>query len=218
MKYLIPIILMLITACGGSESRTDDPIIVEPPNNTDPILYHYKVTISGNTQFYEGEGVKIGETIYLTPNVIADSSFVVIGEITNDDVRLFSYVSRTIVADFTDGDLSGYDLELTEIGILPKADIGSLTGEWFNQSFDGLFGDDVVVLVNDNGDLSGTDSTGCNISGQVNESDGVFAIELTLIDCVTTGFYSGSLRFNGTVIIGALTSNDYGIMLSYEVK
>lgn len=215
MKYLIPIILLLISACGGGGGSsevepTPPPIVIESPK-----LYSYTVTNDADSRVYAGNGVKVNGIIYVSPTTIADSDFVVSGEIIGNEVRLFSYKTRGLVVSFTDGDNSGLHLNLEELWDLNAHSLSDLNGEWFNLASSGMFGEPIVTLVYDNGQITGTDTDGCNITGEAFESDDVIGIELTLTDCAQSGDYHGSLRVEGDKIIGAVSSNDNGFSLLY---
>lgn len=215
MNKLIPIILLLISACGGGGGGSEvkdppPPIIIEGP-----YLFSYTVTLDADPRSYTGTGVKVNGILYVAPDGIADSSFTVSGEIIDNHVRLFSYVSRGLVQDFTDGDNSGLNLELIDEGEIPEQSLSDLNGQWFNSEYAGSFGDPVVTLVYQDGQITGTDTTGCNITGEAFESDGVIGIELTLADCEQSGDYHGSLRVEGNKIIGAVSSGNYGFSLLY---
>ena len=113
-KLILSIILLILTGCGGggSDEKPREQVIVDDR----AILYSYTVTSDFDTRSYTGRGVSVNDIIYMTPTLISDSSFTVVGEISGDDVRLFSYSTRGLAVQFTNGDNSGYHLELNEIG------------------------------------------------------------------------------------------------------
>ncbi len=212
---LLLIVLLLLTACGGGGGS--DPVeVIDPPPDTKPHLYSYTVNTDGGTRTYSGKGVKVNGIIYTAPTSIADSNFIVSCEIIGNEVRLFSYKTRDIVVNFTDGDQSGHHLTLVDEGEINELSLSDLNGEWFNLSSAGMFGDPIVTLIYNDGQITGTDTLGCNITGEAFESDGVIGVSLELDDCAHSGSYHGSIRVDGNTIIGSVSGESYGFTLLYN--
>lgn len=214
MNKLISIIFLLtIIGCGGGSSKA--PVIEQGPDAKKAILYSYTVTNDNDTRSYTGKGVSVNGVIYMAPTLISSSDFTVVGDITDGEVRLFSYINRGLVVSFVDGDNSGYHLELNEIGFIDKVSINNIPQEWFNFGYSGSFGDIVTTLTNNDGDLIGSDTAGCNINGEIFDLDGVIGIELNILDCDYSGSYYGALRVGENSIIGSVTNDNNGIMINY---
>lgn len=214
MIKLIPLVILLIMAgCGGgvSTEQTIDQTIISPK----AIVYSYKVTSDFDSRIYAGRGVSVNNIIYMYPTLLAGSDFIVVGEISGSKVRLFSYISRELVVEFYDGDASGYHLELNEVGLLDPVKLDIIPEQWFNSNYAGAFGDIIMSLTNIDNILSGNDTSGCIVSGGMFEVDSVIAINLTLSSCIYAGDYRGSLVINDNAILGSVTSDNNGIMLSY---
>lgn len=198
---------------GGGGSKEPDPVIITLP--TTAILYSYTVTLDADTRSYTGKGVSVNDIIYVSPSTLSDSGFSVVGEIIGNEVRLFDYVTRNLVVQFTNGDDSGYHLEVSEVKQMPKISLSNIPGQWFNNSSAGMFGDAIMSLSNDSGVISGSDTSGCAVNGEIFESDNALGVELTLSDCDDSGEYYGSMYLDGGKIIGSVIGVDKGIMLNY---
>lgn len=218
MRILMLAASLSLVACSGGSSKSDDPIVEPLPVPASAMLYEYTVTLDGESRSYTGEGVSINDVIYMTPKLLSSSGFSVVGEIAGDDVRLFDYTTRGLVAAFTNGDDSGYHLELEPIKELEPMSVSSVSEQWYNTSSAGIFGDTIMTLVNDNGEITGTDTDGCNVVGEIFELDSVIGIEIILSDCDFTGDYHGALRIEGDHILGAATSATNGIMFNYTMS
>jgi hypothetical protein len=213
-KLITVLIFIFIIGCGGGSS-TVDPVKLPPPSL--PHLFSYIVTVDGDTRRYTGQGVEVNGIIYVAPTTLGNSEFVVMGEIINNEVRLFSYVTRELVVSFTDGDDSGYHLTLNDDGPIDVLQLSDLNGDWSNVSSAGMFNDPIMMLTYEDGKITGEDTLNCIINGEAFESDFVIGIELTLTNCAHSGTYYGSLRTNGDNIIGAAVSDNFGLVINYKV-
>lgn len=215
MKNLTLILILIsITACGGGGGK-DEPIApVEP---VEPVIFYtYKVARDGDTRSFNGRGVKVNDILYAYPTTLANSEFVAVGEIINDsETRLFSYIGRTIIADFVNGDTSGYSLEVFDGEIVPTQSLSLLDGQWNNHSSAGQFGDTVLSLTYDSGKITGSDSKNCVINGEAYKLDGVIGVHLNLSLCDDSGDYYGALTVESNSIRGAVTSENRGISLNF---
>lgn len=218
-KLTIIIFLFLgLTACGGGSGETQEPEPTPPtPTPTEQlIVYDYIVSSESDTRSYQGRGVAINGIIYASPKSVSSSSYTVTAQIEGDKVRLFSYVTRGLVLEFENGDTSGYTLELTEVKVIQPFNISAVGSVLYNSSSAGAFGETIMNLSNDSGILTGDDTNGCIVSGEIYKTDSSNGIDLVLTDCGQAGEYFGSVRLEGDRLIGVATSENHGININYS--
>lgn len=201
MRFLIVLIVSFLTACGGGSSspasQQPDPVIITPPPAA--VLYEYSISPEGDSRSYSGYGVRYEDTIYFYPEFIANSPFVVTGEVmilSDDDsvaIRLFDYHSGFLTLDF---EASISNREGYHNGVRYSFDLIELIG---GADYDGEFS-----YLADNG---------CNYHGVIS---GV-RLYLQVSDCPLSGSYEGAALVNNGVIYGAATNAVNGVSVRYEL-
>lgn len=213
-KLTVLILLCIIVGCGGGSGKDEKQVITEEQIIPTIELYDYSVTRNDSNQSYNGKCISLYDILYCYPTTIADSLFVVSAKIKDDNVKLYSYFDRDLMVEFNIGDNSGYNLNLTEVGL---ADLGSIDGVWYNKSYAGLFGDIIITAVYSDKFISATDTSGCNISGEVNPVGGIYTVDLTVIDCPDHGEYSGAIHAIDGQIRGSASNENKSIILDFNV-
>jgi len=213
-KLIVLILLCIIVGCGGGSDKDEKQAITEEQIIPTVELYDYSVTRNNSNQSYNGRCVSLYDSLYCYPVTITDSLFVVSAKIKDDNVKLYSYFDRNLIVEFNAGDDSGYNLNLTDVGL---ADLGSIDGVWYNKSYAGLFGDIIITAVYSDKSISATDTSGCNISGSINPLGGIYSVDLIVIDCLDSGEYSGAIHAIDGQIRGSASNENKSIILDFNV-
>lgn len=247
-KLMLILLIFMLSACGGggSSSSGEQPNPIEPPapDLALPVYTKYTLTPANGGGQYSGVGITTGEEVYFIPVTVADSQYVttahfkVISATSEEltlDIKLYSFKTRQLVLYgevvlYKSGNelintviINGDEYDLTVSADMERGDISTLSdieGDWMNTSYAGQFGDIVLSLNNSGGQISGYDSSGCNVFGSITENANngkLFDISLTLSDCVTAGEYLGTMWKDGINLSGSVANSNHSIDMRFKL-
>lgn len=220
MKHLIPLFLIMVSACGGGSSTIDEP---DPP--TIPTQYQLGETFTYEYNGYSGVGVRVDDIIYFTPSAIANSDRVVTAQIdilTLDDdgdlsIRFTAYSFHSWLSqEHTATDLMRSGSNWSNSDGSFKMSVSSAptklenNASWSMPSWSGEFGEVVLTL---DSDLNGSDSRGCDVSGS--RSD--YVLNLEFANCVDSGSYTGVIFEISGKVRGVAIKDNIASGLYYDI-
>lgn len=198
MRYLVAFFLIFLCACSKGKDTID--VTPMPPVLVDQEYEFFDYTY-GN---YEGRCRRIDDKAYCFPKVIADSDYTVNAtyDFSTKHLKIFDFQS--------------WALKIDTIAILKvtKAYVSTDTstdGYWSPSVY---FNEDYIDFMYQRGELMGTSTQGCTVSGNTNG----WTINVNLSGCSVAGDYQGLLIVSNGKITGMISNGTYGASILYEVN
>lgn len=190
---------VLIALCGCSADQVIDQINEMPQEPVVTEVYEY---FDYQYQDYTGRCRRLDDIAYCYPKVIADSDFTVTATIdfNTRELKVFDFTTWQLkFNDVVNVDMTPVDIE---------SDV-SVDGYWSPRLY---FNEDYIELTYQSGELMGTTTQGCTVSGNTNG----YTINLNLSGCAVEGDYQGLLTISGNRIDGMVSNGQYGAAVFYE--
>lgn len=246
MRFLTVLLFVVLTACGGGGSKSTGVTEPEPPTFALPTFYSYEIKQVGESMGYEGVAMRGDNVMISHPLQFTRSGFDVVGEFyyTFDesdksidvDLQLYAFgrwgvVRQGVVTLVHQGGsswvgsftMNGAEFDMTLNGrsvAAAGASLANLSGNWnvINYSSSVIDATDISLDYN-NGQLTGSTSTGCTIAGSVSvETAVLYGVTLQVSDCAEAGTYDGLFYQDGDELRGGATSGQHGFAITVRVE